>query len=298
VRSRPGKMSVANRRARLQHLGFLIAVIAMPVTRRVQSLMASVIDNYDMWNDRYKWPQQGDEWSEPWGGPDPQWRHTVLPRISALLPAATILEIAPGHGRWTQFLHAYCRQLIVVDVSPTCIDVCRRRFSHLKHLEYITNDGKSLDAIEDTTIDFLFSFDSLVHADPDVINSYLSASARKLKPGGFGFIHHSNLGHYRHTLPNSLEFDEHWRSRNMTSDIFSMFCHSFGMCCLQQELVNWLSTGRLLDCFSTFANTPCSASEPASTIKNWDFMREAVNAKLDAIRPDEGHAASPGICSP
>jgi cyclopropane fatty-acyl-phospholipid synthase-like methyltransferase len=39
--------------------------------------------------------------------------------------------------------------------------------------------------------DFVFSFDSLVHVESDVIENYLTQLAKKLKPNGIGFIHHS-----------------------------------------------------------------------------------------------------------
>src|SRR5437899_8768206 len=64
-------------------------------------------------------------------------------------------------------------------------------------MEFHVNVGKSLDIISDESIDFAFSFDSLVHADGEVIGTYLRQLARKLKPRGAGFIHHSNAGDYR-----------------------------------------------------------------------------------------------------
>ena len=48
--------------------------------------------------------------------------------------------------------------------------------------------------VEDGSIDFVFSFDSLVHVEADVLDAYLDQLARKLTPDGVGFIHHSNMG--------------------------------------------------------------------------------------------------------
>jgi hypothetical protein len=62
------------------------------------------------------------------------------------------------------------------------------------------NDGRSLDMIEDESIDFVFSFDSLVHADSGTVRSYMLQIARKLRFSGTGFIHHSNLGAYKRWL--------------------------------------------------------------------------------------------------
>lgn len=60
----------------------------------------------------------------------------------------------------------------------------------------IINDGRSLDAVVDGSVDFVFSFDSLVHLEVEVIESYLKQLASKLTPNGVGFIHHSNMGEY------------------------------------------------------------------------------------------------------
>lgn len=39
-----------------------------------------------------------------WGSSQQQWQRALLPRLRAFLPTQTILEIAPGFGRWTEHL--------------------------------------------------------------------------------------------------------------------------------------------------------------------------------------------------
>ena len=149
--------------------------------------------NREFWDEEYDWASGGAEWSSRWGSTQAQWQGTILPRIRRHLPVHTILEIAPGFGRWTQFLAGCCQRLIVVDLSAKCIDACRARFADANHIEYHVNDGLSLPFVGDGSVDFVFSFDSLVHVEADVIESYLNELGRILKPGGAGFIHHSNL---------------------------------------------------------------------------------------------------------
>jgi hypothetical protein len=48
--------------------------------------------------------------------------------------------------------------------------------------------------IADRSIDLALSFDSLVHAEADVLSSYLAQLATKLRSDGVAFIHHSNFG--------------------------------------------------------------------------------------------------------
>ena len=103
--------------------------------------MPSISENQFIWDYSYEWPEGGNEWSQPWGSAHMQWHGSILPRISAFLPARTIVEIAPGYGRWTVFLKDLCDHLILVDISERCIEECRRRFSNCTHISYFVNDG-------------------------------------------------------------------------------------------------------------------------------------------------------------
>src|SRR5438128_11612872 len=181
----------------------------------------------------YDWKDAGEEWSQPWGSSAAQWSGAILPRIRDCLPVETILEIAPGFGRWTHYLKDYCRKLWIVDPAVECIDACRRRFAADSRVECYVNDGRSLAMLPDDSVDFVFTFDSLVHLEREIVEAYLSELRKKLKVGGKGFIHHSNLGEYtdssRERLPrwlmrplmkaNILD-SSHQRNPRMTADLF------------------------------------------------------------------------------
>lgn len=235
----------------------------------------------------YEWIQAGEEWSEPWGGSEPQWFGSIFPRIHECLPASTILEIAPGFGRWTNYLKEHCEHLHVVDPAQRCIETCRRRFAADSHLSYHINDGRSLAMIPDRSIDFVFSFDSLVHVWRDAVGAYLSQLPEKLKNDGVAFIHHSNLGEYASpvvdrlpgrmrkllTKAKVLESD-HQRNPDMTAELFRVCCAEHGLTCICQEIVNWRGR-RLIDCFSTVTRVGSKWEGPARVFRNPDFMREA-----------------------
>src|SRR4051794_10403970 len=132
----------------------------------------------------YEWIQAGEEWSQPWGGSAAQWFGSILPRIQACLPATTILEIASGFGRWSHFLRQHCRHLHLVDPDPQCMDACRRRFGSVAEISFHLNQADSLEMIPDGSIDFIFSFDSLVHVRRQTIETYLRQFPEKLKTDG------------------------------------------------------------------------------------------------------------------
>lgn len=210
----------------------------------------TIEENLRIWDGR-DWSRGGEEWSGPWGCSDRQWREQLLPLVERFLDCGTILEIGPGAGRWTQFLKDRCRRLLAVDLSPKCVDICRRRFADSPHVHLMVNDGMTFSAVKSRCVDFIFSFDSLVHADPPVLRSYIKEAARILKPNGAGFIHHSNLG----ACPDDgmpSEQDQHWRSRTMTAELFRSFCEEAGIRCEHQKLVDWSGTGHNIDCFSIF----------------------------------------------
>jgi len=240
---------------------------------------------------KYDWKEAGEEWSAPWGSSAAQWTGTIFPRIRDFLPTGAILEIAPGFGRWTHYLKDYCQDLWIVDRSSECIEACRQRFAADSHVRCYLNDGRSLSMIPDASIDFVFSFDSFVHTNRDVVDAYLRELGRKLKLGGKGFIHHSNFGEYvntpRERLPEALAKPlikakildwAHHRNPGMSADLFRALCAQHGLHCLSQELVNWRGR-RLIDCLTLFERSDTAPHDATKVIRNPNFMREATQIR-------------------
>jgi SAM-dependent methyltransferase len=271
----------------------------------------TVNENRMHWSNRDSWRDEGEDWSREWGGSQAQWEFSILPRIRAFLPTNTILEIGPGFGRWTQYLKDFARNLILIDLSDMCIQECKERFAQWPHISYHVNDGTSLEIVQDESIDLVFSFDSLVHAEDEVIRAYISQIAKKLRPNGVGFIHHSNLGEYKRyysvyglsgfvkvltgyifpslrimNLPphraflqmlmriGLIEYDG-WRAISMTAEKFRNYANDVGLHCISQDITNLhLGSKRLIDCVSTF--TPKKST--------WDRETIVVRIKRESIK--------------
>jgi len=234
----------------------------------------SIEKNLAKWS-KYNWNNQGDEWSECWGGTDALWHGTILPRIHYMLPSAHILELAPGFGRCTQYLAAQCSHLTIVDLAETCIEHCKKRFAGLNHMSFHTNDGTSLAMVEDNSIDFVFSWDSFVHVESDVIHDYLTQLSHKMKPGCCGFIHHSNMETFTDPKTGALSVENnHWRATSMSGQLFQKFCTEVGLTCLSQELIGW-GGSTLSDCFSFFQLEKTPSFRETIVISNSEFMAEA-----------------------
>ncbi len=253
--------------------------------------MPDVAVNLEVWQKNWDWSQEGEEWSASWGGTPALWFGTLLPRIHSFIPTGTILEIAPGYGRWTQFLLGMCDQLVVVDLTPRCIEHCRERFTHASNIEYHVNDGRSLEMVADKSIDFVFSFDSLVHADADVLDAYLSQLARKLKPNGVGFFHHSNAAEYRaltmltfgtparirrRLMQSGVLINiEAWRAQDMSTRRFRAQCDAAGLACVSQEKINWECGPYLTDALSIFTPRGSRWERSPRVTHNPLFRRES-----------------------
>src|SRR5262249_43782097 len=212
----------------------------------VERRMPTLAENKSVWDASYDWGCAGEEWSEAWGSPQAQWAGCLYPRIFPFLKGR-ILEIAPGHGRWTQFLRDHCTSLIGVDLAATCVSECRSKFKSDPRLHFEVGDGRKLPMVADASIDFAFSFDSLVHAEADILESYASELARVLKPNAIAFLHHSNLA----TLTERSIWDrlkrrwagvpinDSWRAYSMSAKAMREFAERVRMSCAQQELIPW-----------------------------------------------------------
>lgn len=253
--------------------------------------MAELAENVSVWESDWDWCQRGEEWSAWWGGTEALWFGALLPRIHAFVPTGSILEIAPGYGRWTQYLKNLAERLIVVDLAERCIEHCRERFRDSDNIEYHVNDGRSLAAVPDRSLDFVFSFDSLVHVDADVLADYAGELARVMNPDAVAFLHHSNLGAYRtwtrltHRTParirgplihrGALIDIAAWRAEDVTAEGFAATCERAGLACFSQERICWERGPFLTDALTLLTPVGSRWAGPRHSLRNPLFRREA-----------------------
>ena len=203
----------------------------------------TINENIAIWGS-YDWLIQGEEWSADYGTSEAHWHWVMLPRLYSFLPTETILEIAPGYGHWTKHLLLNCKHLIGVDLTRRCVEACKIRFPDQ---EFYQNDGLSLECVLNGSVDFCFSYDSLVHCDELVLASYLEQLSKKLKPTGSVFFHHSNAGSCNRERVTASGTS---RALDMTAEKFVAYCNCFGLACVAQELIDWSMNGELTDCYS------------------------------------------------
>ena len=239
--------------------------------------MPTIEQNRAHWGKGYAWPEDGDEWSIGAGGTPYVWYGTIMPRLVGLLPVEHILEIAPGHGRFTEYL-LKLGKVTGVDVTDECTRFCAARFRSYRwrgRAKFHTNDGRTLPMVADSSIDLAFSWDSLVHCERDVIESYLRELARVLRPGGVGLIHHSNLGNY--PPGPDAPANTGWRAPSVTWQVFQQACRDAGLWCLVQE-PRTFAQPQMIDCISAFCRPANPEAAPEAVVfQNEEFYRETHN---------------------
>lgn len=111
-----------------------------------------------------------------------------------LAPDQTIVEIGSGGGRWTRYLLRRARQVIAVELNPESFDYLARRFpDHAGRLRFYPTSGYEMAGIDAGSVDLVFSFDCLVHVEPDGIAAYLQETERVLRPGGRAVLHYGDV---------------------------------------------------------------------------------------------------------
>lgn len=236
--------------------------------------MPSIEQNRANWDNPRSWQRDGEEWSTSWGSTASMWFGSILPRIAAFLPAGHLLEIACGHGRVTEYLLAHGARYSGVDLAPSCVAFCRQRFAERNQAAFHETDGASLHAITDDSVDFAFTWDSLVHAERDALAGYVEALARKLRPGASAFLHHSNLGAFVDAAGALTVANPHWRATSVSAAIVRELAEQHGLRCIAQELVQW-GAPQHNDCF-TLLRRPAVGHEPvpAQLWRHPDFAAE------------------------
>lgn len=243
--------------------------------------MPTIEQNRETWSS-YDWVgEAGEEWSSAWGGSEMLWHVTLLPRLRGFLPTRTVLEIAPGGGRITTYLLAWCDRMHLVDIASPA-KACRQRFRNRRNMSYHLGDGRSLASIDDGSIDLAFSWDSLVHADVDALEGYVADLARKLAPRGVALLHHSNLAACR--LPGgafAADMDQAvngWRATSVSAERFRELCRANGLACPVQEIFPWSRPEVESDCLSLVVRGQASAAS------SWRVIRTNMPGEMAIAR--------------
>jgi hypothetical protein len=124
----------------------------------------------------------------------------------------------------------------------------------------------------------VFSFDSLVHVEIDVIKEYLSELVRVLSEDGVAFLHHSNMAAYIDATGTGLTIENaHWRGTSVSAEIVRDLCGLLGLNCYRQEIFNWgWGCHDLTDCFTYITRHGSRMAKKTVIVENNQFMEEVI----------------------
>lgn len=200
------------------------------------------------WNERwnnYEWKKDGDEWTNQadfCNQPYEKWKKSIVDNfiLKNINKNSVILEIGPGHGRWTKPIIENGKEVIIVDLNKKCIDYCKKKFSKFKNINYYVNGGKKLSFVKDNSIDLIWSYDSFVHMEKDIIESYFKEFSRILKHGGSAIIHHSGGSSLiSYIFKRRSVWSERWGERsNVTKKTIKNLAKKYGLV-LRYQIDSW-----------------------------------------------------------
>lgn len=189
-----------------------------------------------------------------------QWDKYIAPAIVGA-NLNHVLDLACGHGRFSELLAPLASRLIVADANESCVAATKERLKQFDNVEYVLTNGYSLDPVSDNTITFIFCFDAMVHFDDEVVGAYIEETARILVPGGIGFFHHSNFtdrpGADHRTNPHARNF--------MSTELFSHKSLKSGLNVLRSMKISWGSGERFVPYLDgiTVVLKPCARKQNA-----------------------------------
>jgi len=163
---------------------------------------------------------------------DESWTTVIQPFLEPVDFTATV-DLAAGHGRNSNLLKLYAKELYILDIHEGNVDRCRERFAEDSRFQFAANNGFDLQPVPDGWATLVYCFDAMVHFDSDVVRSYLRDTLRVLNPGCFGFFHHSNYvgGFDWRTNPNSRSF--------MSTELFAHCADKEGLEVFRQQKLDW-----------------------------------------------------------
>lgn len=234
--------------------------------------MPTIEENLKIWGDPKNWEanKHGEAWSAAWGTTEKLFKHTILPRLEPIKDLDCIVEIAPGYGRITQHLLPYTKRLVVIDTSKTCIDYCQATFGD--KIEAYVTDGLTIPLPADTA-DLVFSWDSLVHCELDVVKSYLEEAARVLKDQGLLFLHLSNFKSHL-DKPN-----HHMRARSVNVEAVLELLKPLTIKPIITEEINWGA-----DFTNDFFMLAIKTNQP---VENHAVVNRVFNLEMQKAKDDK-----------
>lgn len=138
------------------------------------------------------------------------WDDLIWPMLKHIkIDGTHIVDLAAGHGRNSAKLEQFAKKITIVDINEQNIAFCKKRFEGDDRFNFINNDGATISELPDGSATFFYTFDSMVHFDYEIVQSYIREAFRVMAPKGLAFFHYSN---FTDAPGSSFRDNPHWRN--------------------------------------------------------------------------------------
>jgi 2-polyprenyl-3-methyl-5-hydroxy-6-metoxy-1,4-benzoquinol methylase len=132
---------------------------------------------------------------EEWGGP--AFADFIADLVSPYLgPETDVVELGCGGGKYSQRLAPRCRSLMCTDISEAMIEHARSSLSEREvdgNVTFRVLNGVDFAGVPTASADLIFSYDVLLHLQPQNVFSYMLDARRVLRDNGIFMLHQINL---------------------------------------------------------------------------------------------------------
>jgi phospholipid N-methyltransferase len=118
-----------------------------------------------------------------------------------------VLEIGPGRGAWTKcFVERNAKQIWALDALSAEHNGFWEYVGHKPTVRYFQVEDSLCTGVPDASIDYVFSFGTLCHLSPQVINDYMKSVFIKMRPGAVGFVMIADYTKWNSMLASEAKF--------------------------------------------------------------------------------------------
>jgi len=112
------------------------------------------------------------------------YHYNFLSKFITIDKNTVVLDLGCGYGRFVEFYAPLASFVYGVDVTAYIIDICKTKYAGIENVEFIKNNGYTLEMIDDNSIDLVSCYTVFQHIPRKATQSYIKEFSRILKPDG------------------------------------------------------------------------------------------------------------------
>ena len=151
--------------------------------------------------------------------------------MSKITDNTVVLEIGTLGGKWTRYM-SHAKKIICVDINEYFITYVKQLFPEatILKMDFYVCEGNELNGVSNSSVDLIFTMDTLVRVEKEYIYDYFKEMHRVLKKGGEIIAHLPN-----NDLPGSAS---RWFTLMRTEEIQRLAENYFCEFTIDSETIN------------------------------------------------------------